>query len=117
MIFNLFLTKMQEFDLHDRWFEQDSATCHTARVTMNVLRGEYGEHFISRSVSVNWPFRSGDWTPFDCFLWGFVKAYAYTDKPASYDALEDKIVAFIHEIPAEMLERVCPNWTKRMDHF
>ena len=43
------------------------------------------------------------------FLWGYVKAHSNTDNPASTDA-EDNI-----EIPAEMLERVCPNWTKRMD--
>ena len=44
-----------------------------------------------------------------------VKDYAYTDKPASIDALEANIEAFIREIPAEMLESVCQNWTKRMD--
>ena len=33
------------------------------------------------------------------------------------DALEDKIEAIIPEIPAEMLERVCQNLTKRMDHM
>ena len=40
-----------------------------------------------------------------------------TDKPASIDALEDNIKAFIREIPAEMLERVSQNWTRRMDHL
>ena len=53
----------------------------------------------------------------DYFLWDYVKAHVYTDKPASIDALEDNIEAFIREIPAEMLERVCQNWTKRMDHL
>ena len=48
MIFNFFLPKMQELDLHDMWFQQDGATCHIARVTMSLLRGEFGEHFISR---------------------------------------------------------------------
>ena len=47
----------------------------------------------------------------------YVKAHVYTDKLASIDALEDNIAAFIRKIPAEMLERVCHNWTKRMDHL
>ena len=51
------------------------------------------------------------------FLWGYVKAHVYTDKPASIDALEDNIEAFIREIPADMLERICQSWTKRMDHW
>ena len=56
-------------------------------------------------------------TRLDYFLWGNVKAYVYTDKLISIYALEDNIEAFIRKIPAEMLERVCPNWTKRMDHL
>ena len=51
----------------------------------------------------------------DYFVWGYVKAHFYTEKPASIDAFEDKIEAFIREIPAEMSERVCQNWTKRMN--
>ena len=54
-------------------------------------------------------------TPLDYFLWGYVKAHVYTDKPASIDALQDNIEAFVREIPAEMLVRVCQNWTKRKD--
>ena len=38
-------------------------------------------------------------------------------QPASIDALEHNIEAFIREVPAEMLERVCQNWTKWMDHL
>ena len=72
---------MQELDLHDMWFQQDSGTCHTARVTMDLLRGVFGEHFILRSGSVNWPPKSCNLTPLDYFLWGFFKA--------SIDALED----------------------------
>ena len=44
---------MQELELHDMWFQQDGATCHTARVLMDLLRGEFGEHYISRSEPVN----------------------------------------------------------------
>ena len=46
---------MQELNLHDTWFQQDDATSHTVRVTIDLLRGEFGEHFISRSGPVNWP--------------------------------------------------------------
>ena len=70
---------------------------------MDLLRGEFGEHFISRSGPVNWPPRSYDLTPLDYFLWGYVKAHVYIDKSTIIDALEDNIEAFIPEIPAEML--------------
>ena len=89
------------------WFQQDNATCHTVRITMDLLGGQFGEHFISGSASVNQPPRSYDLTPLDCFLWDYVKAHVYIDKLATIEALEDNIDAFIREILAEILERVC----------
>ena len=98
-------------------FQQDGATCHTARLTIDLLRGKCGEHFISRSALVNWPLRSCDLTPLDYFLWGYVKVHDYTDKPVSIAALEDNIEALISDIPAENnMETVCQNCTKRMDN-
>ena len=49
IISNIFLPKIQEPDLHDMWFQQDGATWHTARETMDLLRGEFGDYFNSRS--------------------------------------------------------------------
>ena len=67
-ITNFFLAKMQELDLHDMCFQQDVATCHTARLTMDLLRVQFGEHFISHSRKVNWPPRSCDLMPLEYFL-------------------------------------------------
>ena len=61
------------------------------------MRGEFGEHFISLSGPVNWLPRSCDLKPLDYFLWVYVKGDVYTGKPASIDALEDNIEAFICE--------------------
>ena len=55
--------------------------------------------------------------PLDYFLWGYVKAHAYTDKSSSIDALEDNIEPFIRDIPTEILERVRQTWHKWMDHL
>ena len=38
----IFLPKMQKLDLHAVWFQQDGATDHTAHMTMDLLRGEFG---------------------------------------------------------------------------
>ena len=86
-----FLPKMQELNLHDMWFQQDGATCRTASVAMNLLRDEFGEHFISRSRPVNWQPRSCDLMPLDYFFRSYVRAHVYKGQPASIDALEDKI--------------------------
>jgi len=44
---------IDELDLVDVWFQQDGATCHTARETMAQLRATFGEQFISRLGPVN----------------------------------------------------------------
>ena len=94
---------MQELDLHDMYFQQ-----HGANSTCNNRPIE------KRSGPVNRPPKSCDLTPLDYFLWGYVKAHVYTDKLASIDAVED---SGIREISAEILEKVCQNSTKLMDHL
>ena len=56
------------------WFQQDGATCHTTRVIMDLLRSEFGAHFISRSGPLNWSRKSCDLMPLDYSLWSYVKA-------------------------------------------
>ena len=66
---------------------------------------------------VHWPPRWCYLKPLDYFLWDYDKAHIYRENPASIDALENNIEAFICEIPAEMLGRVCQNCTKQMDYL
>ena len=115
MINEFLLPKIHDIGVDDLWFQQDGATCHTARETIDLLNEHFNEQVISRNGPVNWPPRSCDLTPLDYFLWGYVKSKVYTDKPQSIDALEANITRVINGIPADMLERVLQNWTRRMD--
>ena len=62
--------ELDELDINDMWFEQDGATSHTARVTIDLLKGKFGERVIPRNGPVEWPPRLCDLTPLDFFLWG-----------------------------------------------
>ncbi|GFV34372.1 uncharacterized protein TNCV_4023871 [Trichonephila clavipes] len=98
-------------------FQQDSATCHTARATIDLLKDTFGDRLISRFGPVNWPPRSCDLTPLDYFLWGYVKSLVYADKPQTLDHLEDNIRRVIADIRPQMLEKVIENWTSRLDYI
>ncbi|GFT60914.1 transposable element Tc3 transposase [Trichonephila clavipes] len=98
-------------------FQQDGATCHTARATINLLKDTLGDRLISRFGPVNWPPRSCDLTPPDYFLWGYVKSLVYADKPQTLDHLEDNIRRVIADIRPQMLEKVIENWTSRLDYI
>ncbi|GFX04944.1 uncharacterized protein TNCV_2249271 [Trichonephila clavipes] len=117
MITNFFIPELNNHDVQELWFQQDGATCHTARATIDLLKDTFGDRLISRFGPVNWPPRSCDLTPLDYFLWGYVKSLVYADKPQTLDHLEDNIRRVIADMRPQMLEKVIENWTSRLDYI
>ncbi|GFU69003.1 transposable element Tc3 transposase [Trichonephila clavipes] len=68
MITNFFIPELKNHDVQELRFQQDGATCHTARATIDLLKDTFGDRLISRFGPVNWPPRSCDLTPLDYFL-------------------------------------------------
>ncbi|GFU00265.1 uncharacterized protein TNCV_802171 [Trichonephila clavipes] len=116
-ITNFFIPELNNHDVQELWFQQDGATCHTARATIDLLKDTFGDRLISRFGPVNWPPRSCDLTPLDYFLWGYVKSLVYADKSQTLHHLEDNIRRVIADIRPQMLERVIENWTSRLDYI
>ncbi|GFW15726.1 transposase [Trichonephila clavipes] len=117
VITNFFIPELNNHDVQELWFQQDGATCHTARATIDLLKDTFGDRLISRFGPVNWPPRSCDLTPLDYFMWGYVKSLVYADKPQTLDHLEDNIRRVIADIRPQMLEKVIENWTSRLDYI
>ncbi|GFU37073.1 uncharacterized protein TNCV_1554801 [Trichonephila clavipes] len=109
--------RMDIFYFKIKEFQQDGATCHTARATIDLLKDTFGDRLISRFGPVNWPPRSCYLTPLDYFLWGYVKSLVYADKPQTLDHLEDNIRRVIADIRPQMLKKVIENWTSRLDYI
>ncbi|GFW01496.1 putative DD41D transposase [Trichonephila clavipes] len=117
MITNFFIPELNNHDVQELWFQQDGATCHTSRATIDLLKDTFGDRLISRFGPVNWLPRSCDLTPQNYFLWGYVKSLVYADKPQTLDHLEDNIRRVIADIRPQMLEKVIENWTSRLDYI
>ncbi|GFX89011.1 uncharacterized protein TNCV_2853111 [Trichonephila clavipes] len=117
MITNFFIPELNNQDVQELWFQQDGATCHTARATIDLLKDTFGDRLISGFGPVNWPPRSCDLTPLDYFLWGYVNSLVYEDKAQTLDHLEDNIRRVIADIRPQMLEKVIENWTSRLDYI
>ena len=64
MLNEVLLTKIEEEDNGNIWFQQDCATCQTAEATLDVLRPV----FEDRRADVVWPPQSCDLTPLDNYL-------------------------------------------------
>ncbi|GFU08176.1 DUF4817 domain-containing protein [Trichonephila clavipes] len=54
MITNFFISELNNHDVQKLWFQQDGATCHTARATIDLLKDTFGDRLISRFGPVNW---------------------------------------------------------------
>ncbi|GFT64284.1 hypothetical protein TNCV_5134421 [Trichonephila clavipes] len=68
-----FLEKLNNRDDKELWFQQDGATCHTARATIDLLKDTFGDRLISRFGPVNWPPRSCDFNTARLFSVGLCK--------------------------------------------
>ena len=91
MIKDFLFKNMEHINPDEIWFQQDGATCHTATVTIELLKSKFADKLISKIGPVNWPARSCGLTPLDYFLWGYDKSQIYADKLATINALESKI--------------------------
>ncbi|GFX35742.1 uncharacterized protein TNCV_745351 [Trichonephila clavipes] len=103
MITNFFIPELNNHDVQELRFQQDGATCHTARATINLLKDTFGDHLISRFGPVKWPPRYCDLTALDYFPWDYVKSLVYADKPQTVDHLEENIRRVIADIRPQML--------------
>jgi hypothetical protein len=57
---------------------------------------------ISRNGAQNWPSRSCDLTPYDFFLWGFVKSRVYANKPQTIPEFKAVIRQVTREIQPQL---------------
>ncbi|GFY35858.1 transposase [Trichonephila clavipes] len=73
MITNFFIPELNNHDVQELWFQQDGATCHTARATIDLLKYTFGDRLISRFGPVNWPPRSCDFHTARLFSVGLCK--------------------------------------------
>ncbi|GFV55531.1 putative DD41D transposase [Trichonephila clavipes] len=53
IITNFLIPELNNHDVQELWFQQDSATCHTARATINLLKYTFGDRLIPRFGPVN----------------------------------------------------------------
>ncbi|XP_068233554.1 uncharacterized protein [Palaemon carinicauda] len=83
------------------WFQQDGATAHTARWSMEMLK---------RVV----PWMSPDLSPCDFFLWGYLKAEVYKHRPRTLQELKDVIRQEVAAIPREVTRRTMDNFRERL---
>ena len=95
------------------WWQQDGATAHTARATMQLLTAMFQDRIISRNSDFEWPPRSPDLTAPDFWLWGYLKDKVYANKPRTIQELKANIRQEILSLQPQMLRSVMENSLER----
>jgi hypothetical protein len=78
VILGQFFPQLKEEERLYCWFQQDSATAHTAHISMQTLSDVFEKRIISSSI---WPARSPDLKPYNVFFWGCLKDKVYNRNP------------------------------------
>ncbi|KAJ4434519.1 hypothetical protein ANN_23081 [Periplaneta americana] len=96
----------RNWNIQRLWFQQDGATSHTARSSMNTLRAAFPGRLISRLGDIQWPSVSPDLTAPDFFLWGYLKSKVYGRILHDIEDLKTAIREEIADVTPETLRRV-----------
>ena len=82
---NTFVNQLDDEELSIGYFQQDGATSYTSHASMAEIQSFFGDRVISKGLRLP---RSPDLTPPRYFLWGYLKATVYRNKPRNIDALK-----------------------------
>ena len=96
------------------WFQQDGATAHTARISLNILRQMFPGRLVSLRGDLGWPARSPDLSICDFFLWGHLKEKVFKSRPNTLPQLRERIIEEVNAIPRDMCERAVRNFRERL---
>jgi len=113
MITEFLWPALNDFDITDEWFQQDGTASYTPRATIMLFHKKFEGLLLLRCGDQNWPPRSCDLTPMDFFLWGYVKAHVYQNKPRTIEELKEEIRRVIGELDPEMCQQVIANFVIR----
>uniref|UniRef100_A0A8D8TNF6 Transposable element Tc3 transposase n=1 Tax=Cacopsylla melanoneura TaxID=428564 RepID=A0A8D8TNF6_9HEMI len=116
MVNEFLLPQLDELGLENMWFQQDGATTHTARATIDLLKQAFPGRLISRFGDIHFSARSPDLTVPDFFLWGFLKSRVYVNRPQTLDALKENICQEGENLSVDVLKKVMENALKRGQH-
>lgn len=95
---------------NDFIFQQDGATCHTAKISIETFQ-KLGIPIIGPD---HWPPNSPDLNPLDYFFWNEVSKRVTAKKPTNRDSLIKEINNSIQEIPLKMIRDAIQNFRSRV---
>lgn len=85
MIRDFLANELAENEMEHYCLQQDDATCHSVRETIDLFKPMYPRQLISTNGDYDWPPRSHDLTAPDFLLWGYLKSKVYSNEPETIE--------------------------------
>lgn len=114
MLINFLQPELHRRGIENVYFQQDGATAHTARRSLETLRNMFPGRLISRFGDIPWAACSPDLTAADNFPWGCLKERVFSVRINNLNELKNRITAQIEAIPEGMLRRVMAIFPQRL---
>jgi hypothetical protein len=119
MLENFLRPKLDDFfnehGAENVWFQQDGATAHISRRSLAILRERFPGHVVSLHGDIGWPTRSPDLSPFDFFLWGYLKVQVYQHRPQTLEGLKEAITQEVAVILPKTIRRTMEKYWERLN--
>ena len=98
-------------------WQQDGASCHTAKKTLAFLKGIFKDRIISRFAKIEgmpeWSANSPDFNPLDFCFWGLAMAEVWKQKPKTIPALKKVVEDFFNNLGPDFVKKCVLNIRKR----
>lgn len=91
-------------------FQQDSASAHRARETIELLRRETPD-FIGPDL---WPANSPDLNPVDYRIWGLIQERVYQKAIRDIDDLKQRLICVWAELKQSVIDKAIEQWRPRL---
>jgi len=95
------------------WFQQDGATAHTSRRSFHFSEKCFLD-VLSPCVVISGSSHIARFDPLRLFLWGYLKAKVYEQRPQTLEALKEAIRQEVPAITPEMILKVMGKYRERL---
>ena len=92
-------------------FQQDGATCHTARPTIDLIK----KHCTNLTYPNQWPPNSPDLNPCDYFLWGAVERMSNETGHSNRKSLIAAIKSVHRRLKRSQVQTACSRFRRRVE--
>ena len=101
-------------DFRTCWFQQDGATAHTAKVSLDYLTSVFGDRLISNKTEFIWPPYSPDMSPLDYWFWSSMRKIIGDENPQNVEEIKLAACMACGSITADQVKKAIGDFPIRV---